>query len=103
MSREDNLRAHRAQQERAAVRAAWRDVAASLGIPCPERGRIPARVWSALADLGIRPEWGISVNGADPTEDDLFASGDDADEAVWAEGGERVMVRFVTPWTEAAR
>lgn len=46
-------------------------------------------------------EWGISVDGAAPTSEDTFTDEQAAREAVWVDGGERLMVRDVTEWQEA--
>lgn len=98
-----NLEARRRQQERALVRAIIREWAAEEGIPCPRHGRIPAGVMDAWNADAPHLEFGISVDGRQPVEDDLFDSYGDALEAVGDTGRERLMIRTTTPWLEVPR
>jgi len=47
----------------------------------------------------IRTQWGISVQGFPPTEEDVFDSQQEATEAIWSEGGELLMKRQISDWT----
>lgn len=96
--------AHRRQQERAQVRAIVRRWAAEVGLHCPASGQIPADVVAAWEAAALtRMEFGIEVDGKEPTDDDTFADFDDARGALGDPARERLMVRTVTAWQEVPR
>ena len=51
--------------------------------------------------LGALNEWAITAPEQDPDDVEPFPDEHTARAALWAEGGERLWVREVTPWRHA--